>query len=124
MVQGLPAYESVAHFFEAAADVTGDARSAIITEATALSAQAGVLFNRGWASVVNVEAESGIDVNQQPVRAHAGARHDAACFAHGDRLRKPARLALVEPVGLRLERLAEREQPAQRVGLFERVALR
>ena len=67
MVQGLQAYESVAHFFEAAADVTGDARSAIITEATALSAQAGVLFNRGWASVVNVEAESGIDVNQQPV---------------------------------------------------------
>jgi hypothetical protein len=67
MVQGLQAYESVAHFFEAAADVTGDARSAVITEATALSAQAGVLFNRGWASVVNVEAESGINVSQQPV---------------------------------------------------------
>jgi hypothetical protein len=67
MVQGLQAYESVANFFHAAADVTGDARSAVITEATALSAQAGVLFNRGWASVVNVEAESGIDVSQQPV---------------------------------------------------------
>jgi hypothetical protein len=67
MVQGLQAYESVANFFDAAADVTGDARTAIVTEATALSAQAGVLFNRGWASVVNVEAESGIDVTQQPV---------------------------------------------------------